>query len=162
MRASIVLLIYRLYLPIALPLLWSCRLSQHATASPRAGGTEVTGNKAVYAPIFLSPKLEVIDTLSDRDIPIGDSGFARDYRLQLIAGDQISIELTSDFFDTVVVFMNDKGKTLGKNDDAPDGGSNSLLFTRIKESGIYIIRVQGLGETSSGQFKLKVNKLKPQ
>ncbi len=39
---------------------------------------------------------EINDVLSERDIPIGDSGFARDYSIQLTAGDQIAIELTSN------------------------------------------------------------------
>ena len=89
-------------------------------------------------------------------------GFARDYSIQLIAGDQIAIDLTSEVFDTVVILLGPDGKNVGKNDDGPDGTSNSLLFVRIKESGKYVVRVQGFGETSSGAFKLKVSKLKSQ
>ena len=114
----------------------------------------------IYIPIQLPPTGEVRDTLSDRDIPTGDGGFARDYAIKLTAGDNIAIDLTSEVFDTVVILLNAEGKNIGKNDDGSDGSSNSLLFTRIKNSGNYIIRVQGFGETSSGEFKLKVSKLK--
>jgi len=31
---------------------------------------------------------------------------------------------------------------------------------RIKDTGTYVIRVQGFGATSSGEFKLKVTKFK--
>ena len=62
----------------------------------------------------------------------------------------------------MIILLNSDGKTVSKNDDGPDGTSNSLLFTRIKNSGNYVIRVQGFGETSSGEFKLKVSKLKSQ
>jgi Bacterial pre-peptidase C-terminal domain len=119
-------------------------------------------NKFVYTPIQIPPNGEVKDVLSERDIPTGDGGFARDYAIKLVAGDQVAIDLTSEAFDTVVVLLNPEGKTVGKNDDGPDGTSNSLLFTRIKDSGTYVIRVQGFGETSSGEFKLKVSKLKQQ
>ena len=78
----------------------------------------------------------------------------------LVAGDQLAIDLTSEVFDTVVILLNAEGKSIGKNDDGPDGTSNSLLFIRIKDPGNYVIRVQGFGETSSGEFKLKVSKLK--
>jgi isopentenyl phosphate kinase len=105
---------------------------------------------------------EVKDVLSEKDIPTGEGGFARDYAIKLMAGDQIAIDLSSEVFDTVVILLNHEGKIIGKNDDGPDGSSNSLLFTRIKDSGTYVIRVQGFGETSSGEFKLKVTKLKPQ
>lgn len=44
---------------------------------------------------------------------------------------------------------------------ASDGTSNSLLFTRIAETGNYIIRVRSFGETGVGNFKLKVTKLQP-
>jgi hypothetical protein len=114
----------------------------------------------VYTPIQLPANGEVIDVLSDRDIPNGDGGFARDYIIKLLTGDRIEIDLTSEYFDTVVMLLNAEAKSVGKNDDAPDGTSNSLLFTKIKTSGTYTIRVQAFGATSSGEFKLKVSKLK--
>jgi Bacterial pre-peptidase C-terminal domain len=119
-------------------------------------------SKFVYVPIQLPPNGEVKDTLSERDIPTGDGSFARDYAIQLKAGEQLAIDLNSEAFDPVVVLLNSEGKSVGKNDDGPDGTSNSLLFTRIKEAGTYTIRVQGFGETSSGEFTLKVSKLKSQ
>jgi hypothetical protein len=116
----------------------------------------------VYTPIKLPSSGEVRDVLSEKDIPTGEGGFARDYAISLVAGDQLAIDLTSEVFDTVVVLLNAEGKNIGKNDDGPDGTSNSLLFIRIKDTGNYVIRVQGFGETSSGDFKLKVSKLKAQ
>jgi Bacterial pre-peptidase C-terminal domain len=118
--------------------------------------------KPVYIPMQLPPTGEVKDVLSDKDIPTGDGGFARDYAIKLQAGDQIAIDLSSEVFDTVIILLGADGKNIGKNDDGPDGSSNSLLFTRIKDAGTYVIRVQGFGETSSGEFKLKVTKLKAQ
>jgi hypothetical protein len=115
---------------------------------------------AVYAPIQLPPNGDINDTLSDRDIPTGDGGFARDYAIKLAAGENIAIDLTSEVFDPVVILLNAEGKNIGKNDDGADGSSNSLLFVRIKNAGNYIIRVQGFGATSSGDFRLKVSKLK--
>ena len=113
-----------------------------------------------YLPIPLPPNGEVNDTLSNKDIPTGEGGFARDYTISLVAGEQLAIDLTSEVFDTVVILLNAEGKTIAKNDDGIDGTSNSLLFIRIKVSGNYVIRVQGFGDTSSGEFKLKVSKLK--
>jgi hypothetical protein len=124
-------------------------------------GQVAAQDNRVYNPLSLPPSNEVFDALTDRDIPLGDGGFARDYAIQLIAGDQISIELISDNFDTVVVLLTKEGKTVGKNDDGPDGSSNSLLFTRVKKTGQYLIRVQGFSETSGGKFNLKITRLKP-
>jgi hypothetical protein len=122
---------------------------------------KLTDTKSVYQPILLPPSGEVKDTISDRDIPNGEGGFARDYLVNYNAGDQIAIDLISDSFDPVVFLLSADGKTLGKNDDSPDGSSNSLLFMRLQYTGKYIIRVQGFGATSSGDFTLKVTKLKP-
>jgi Bacterial pre-peptidase C-terminal domain len=115
----------------------------------------------LYNPIPLPPNNEVSDTLTDKDIPIEKGGFARDYAINLEKGDQVSIDLTSESFDTIVTLLAADGSTVGENDDGPDGSTNSLLFTRINEKGRYIIRVRGFGATSGGAFKLKVTRLKP-
>ena len=152
-----------LYLLIPVLILAQGIFCTEASANPRTTiETPAKFNKFVYEPIQLPPNGEAKDILSDRDIPTGDGGFARDYSIRLIAGDQLAIDLTSEAFDTVVTLLNSDGKNVGKNDDGPDGTSNSLLFIRIKDSGKYTIRVQGFGETSSGEFKLKVSKLKSQ
>ncbi len=155
--------IYHYYLLVSVLILMQGICCNGTDANPRTTIELLPKtNKFVYTPIQLPPNGEVKDTLSDRDIPTGDGGFARDYAIQLVAGDRVAIDLTSEFFDTVVILLNAEGKTIGKNDDGPDGNSNSLLFIRIKDSGTYTVRVQGFGETSSGEFRLKVSKLKEQ
>jgi hypothetical protein len=150
-----------IFLAIGFTNLIACNIS---LASPRTLETKplAKDTKPVYVPIQLPPNGEVKDILSDKDIPTGEGGFARDYAIKLQAGDQLAIDLSSETFDTVVILLSPEGKNIGKNDDGPDGGSNSLLFTRIKDAGNYVIRVQGFGDTSSGEFKLKVTKLRPQ
>lgn len=115
----------------------------------------------MYNPIQINSSEEIKDTLSNNDIPTGMGGFARDYKINLQAGDQVAIDLTSDEFDSVITLIGADGMTVAENDDAPDGTTNSLLFMRIKEeqAGDYIIRVHAFGETGSGNFTLKVSKL---
>ena len=115
----------------------------------------------LYNPIPMPPTNEVSDTLTDKDIPIGEGGFARDYAVNLKAGDQVAIDLTSESFDTIVSLLAADGSTVGENDDGPDGSTNSLLFTRLTEAGRYIIRVRAFGETGGGAFKLKLTRLRP-
>lgn len=114
-----------------------------------------------YAPIPLTPGKEVNDRLSESDIPTGQGNFARDYTMRLQAGDQVSIDLSSDNFDTIVMLMTAQGATVAENDDGPDGTTNSLLFTRITRTANYIVRVKAFGETAGGSFKLKLTRLKP-
>jgi Bacterial pre-peptidase C-terminal domain len=153
---------YAIVLAIGFTNLIACNII--SLAAPPIPGTKPLPKdiKAVYVPIKLPLNGEVKDVLSEKDIPTGEGGFARDYAIELQAGDRIAIDLISETFDTVIILLSPEGKNIGKNDDGPDGSSNSLLFTQIKDAGTYVVRVQGFGETSSGEFKLKVTKLRPQ
>jgi Bacterial pre-peptidase C-terminal domain len=115
----------------------------------------------LYSPISLPNSTELSDMLSDKDIPTGQGGFARDYTVKLNKGDNLAVDLSSENFDSIITLLAPDGSTLAENDDGPDGTSNSLLFTRINEMGTYIIRVRSFGETGVGAFKLKVTKLQP-
>ena len=121
----------------------------------------VRAQNQLYNPIPLPQNNEVSDTLTDKDIPLGEGGFGRDYVVNLSAGDQVAVDLTSESFDTIVTLVAADGTTVGENDDGPDGSTNSLLFTRITEAGKYIIRVHAFGKTGGGAFKLKVTRLRP-
>lgn len=129
-----------------------------------AVGTTVGGAKAqtqLYNPIPLPLGNEVSDTLSEKDIPTGQGGFARDYIITLTEGDQVAVDLTSTSFDAIVSLLGEDGSTVAENDDGPDGNTNSLLFSRVTKSGNYIVRVRAFGETGVGPFTLKVTRLRP-
>ncbi len=114
-----------------------------------------------YNPIPLPSTYEVTDSLTDKDIPTGQGGFARDYIVKLNKGDNLAVDLSSESFDSIITLLGPDGATIAENDDGPDGSSNSLLFTRITETGTYIVRVRSFGETGVGAFKLKVTRLQP-
>ena len=115
----------------------------------------------LYNPIPLTTGNQVSDSLSDKDIPTGQGGFARDYLVKLTKGDNLAIDLSSDSFDSIITLLAPDGSTVAENDDGPDGSSNSLLFTRITKTGTYIVRVRSFGETGGGTYKLRVTRLKP-
>lgn len=115
----------------------------------------------LYKPVALPTNREISDTLSEKDIPTGEGGFARDYSVNLEEGDQVAIDLNSEDFDTMVLLIAADGSTLAENDDGPDGTTSSLLFARITEAGEYIVRVRAFGETGGGKFKLKITRLRP-
>jgi hypothetical protein len=115
----------------------------------------------LYNPAPLPNNGEVTDVLSDKDIPTGFGGFARDYVASLEAGDHIVIDLVSEEFDTIVTLIAPDGSTFGENDDGPDGTTNSLLFARIIQGGDYIVRVRPYGGQGLGTFNLKLTRLRP-
>ncbi len=131
-------------------------------AQPAAVAQRQVIAQRVYEPVPLVPNQLITDKLTDKDIPTGQGGYARDYRLDLKQGAQLAIDLTSDNFDTIVSLMAADGSTLAENDDGPDGTTNSLLFYRISKPGTYYVRVRAFGELAAGNFKLKVTLLKPE
>ena len=116
---------------------------------------------AIYTPIPMPATRELTDTLSEDDIPTGVGGYARDYTVQLEDGDQVAIDLISEEFDTLVTLLGPDGTTVGENDDGPDGTTNSLLFARITQSGMYTVRVRSYAGQGNGEFVLKVARLRP-
>lgn len=117
--------------------------------------------QSMYNPIELRGRYEITDTLTEKDIPTGQGGFARDYKVNLTDIDQVAIDLMSDEFDAIVSLIAPDGTTVAENDDGPDGTTNSLLFARIQETGDYIVRVRAFGESGIGSFNLKVTRLRP-
>lgn len=115
----------------------------------------------IYNPIPLPETDEITDTLSDKDIPTGFGGFARDYTITLESGDYLVVDLVSDEFDTIITMLAPDGSTFGENDDGPDGTTNSMLFARITNGGQYILRVTPYAGQGEGQFNLKVTRLRP-
>ncbi|MCT7982363.1 PPC domain-containing protein [Laspinema sp. A4] len=132
-----------------------------ATALAIAMSAASVSAQNMYNPIRLPSSNEITDTLSDKDIPTGQGGFARDYIVTLQPGDQVVIDLLSDSFDSIVTMIGPNGMTIAENDDGPDGTTNSLLFSRITEAGNYIVRVRAFGEGGLGEFNLKVTRLRP-
>ncbi|WP_407810022.1 peptidase [Spirulina subsalsa] len=141
---------------------WSSSLLASLTACTLGLATiPVRAQQPMYRPIPIVSGQVVEDILSEQDIPTGDGGFSRDYRIRLESKDQVTIDLMSDEFDTIVILLSADGSTIGENDDGPDGTTNSLLFARIVEGGYYIVRVRAFGETGGGKFTLKVTRLRP-
>lgn len=123
--------------------------------------TPLKAQSTLYNPLILPVNRSISDQLSAKDIPTGEGGFARDYQVTLEKDDQVSIDVKSEDFDSIVLLIASDGTTVAENDDGPEGTTNSLLFTRITESGRYIIRVRAFGKTGGGKFTLKLNRLQP-
>ena len=125
-----------------------------------AGLTARQASAQLYNPIPLEGA-ELSDELSSADIPTGFGGFAKDYVVNLEAGDQITVDAISEEFDTLVTLMDANGIIVNENDDGPDGSTNSLLFARINESGKYTVRVRSYAGDGAGPFSVKFARLRP-
>jgi hypothetical protein len=113
-----------------------------------------------YEPIPLRSEV-ISDVLTDRDIPTGEKGFAKDYILKVDAENRLEISVASEAFDTVVSLIGDDGDVIAENDDGQPRGTDSVLFVKVDKPGDYIIRVKSFGGRSGGKFTLRVTKLVP-
>lgn len=120
-----------------------------------------TAQNTMYNPIRLPASNEITDSLTDRDIPTGFGGFARDYVVTLAEGDNVVVDLTSDEFDTIITLIGPDGAAVSENDDGPDGTTNSMLFFRVTNPGSYVLRVRPFGGQGAGSFNLKLTRLRP-
>lgn len=116
---------------------------------------------AVYKPNAIASGLDINDILTDKDIPTGQKGFARDYAIAAQKDERLEITVTSGSFDTVLSLIDSKGEVIAENDDAVSDSTNSLIFFKVRQSGNYTIRVSSFGGSSGGKFILKVTKLRP-
>ncbi|MBK1990952.1 PPC domain-containing protein [Sphaerospermopsis aphanizomenoides BCCUSP55] len=156
-KAFVVALRKIIIFPITLLTMGVC--INKAYAQDNTPKNTIINSSNLYKPIPINGSTEISDKLSAQDIPTGQGGFARDYTVKLSKGDNLAIDLSSENFDTIITLLAPNGSTVAENDDGPDGTSNSLLFTRITETGNYIVRVRSFGETGVGKFQLKVTKL---
>jgi len=116
-------------------------------------------NNPVYKPTAIASGVDVNDILTDKDIPTGQKGFARDYIINVQKDERLEIAVNSGNFDTVLSLLDNKGEVVAENDDAVGDNTNSLIFFKIRQSGNYIVRVSSFGGSSGGKFTLRVNKL---
>jgi Bacterial pre-peptidase C-terminal domain len=115
--------------------------------------------ESVYKPTAIASGVDVNDILTDKDIPTGQKGFARDYAINVQKDERLEISVNSGGFDTVLSLLDSKGEVVAENDDAVGDNTNSLIFFKVRQSGSYIVRVSSFGGSSGGKYTLRVNKL---
>ena len=114
----------------------------------------------VYKPTPITSGVDINDILTDNDIPTGQKGFARDYAIAAQKDQRLEITVKAQGFDTVLSLLDNKGEVIAENDDAVGDNTNSMIFVKVQQSGIYTVRVSSFGGSSGGKFTLIVNKLR--
>jgi hypothetical protein len=116
-------------------------------------------NRVPYQPSMVAIGVDINDILTDKDIPTGQKGFARDYLIAATKDERLEITVNAGKFDTVLSLLDSKGEVIAENDDIASDDTNSQIFLRIRQDGTYTIRVSSFGGSSGGKFTLRVNKL---
>ena len=116
-------------------------------------------NRTPYQPMVITTGTDINDVLTDKDIPTGQKGFARDYAISATKDERLEITVNAGGFDTVLSLLDSKGEVIAENDDVASDDTNSQIFFRVRQNGNYTIRVSSFGGSSGGKFTLRVNKL---
>lgn len=87
-----------------------------------------------------------------------DGGVSRFYELRLEAppGSRVTVELTSDAFDTWLDLIDaDTGRVLASDDDSPDTSRSELQFV-LEPDRNYLVEATSFGGDETGSFELRV------
>jgi Ca2+-binding RTX toxin-like protein len=95
--------------------------------------------------------------LTNTDLFDGSS-FYDDYALNVPSGETITIDLTSDQIDPIVlVYELNSGFPVAENDDLGDGSFNSRVQFTPRQGIDYAVRARSFGEQNQGSYTLEVN-----
>lgn len=99
----------------------------------------------------------VTDVLGSADNVFSDGSFFKPYVLVGSAGDEISLFLSSNDFDSaLLLFKEDSAETLIASDANSGGSCDAYLTTTLPDSGTYAVVVNAAEAGERGQFQLTV------
>lgn len=101
------------------------------------------------------------DRVQDGSLAAGDDTYQDGeyydtYTFEGSPGQTVTIDLTSDAFDTYLVLETPNGTTVA-NDDAGDSTSHSQLVSQLSEVGTYSVYVTSYGAAETGDYELRLN-----
>lgn len=112
-----------------------------------------------YVPFLRDIRMGVLkrDELQSRDRAYFETGkFHKDYYLtNPPAGSDVTFDLRSTEFDTVLQLLDGSYKVLAESDDAPGLGKDSRIKKRMSPSTQYILRVTTKTQGVAGKFTLR-------
>jgi len=110
-------------------------------------------NEGVAGPITRGQ--DITGTIATGD-PTGAGGRPfKAYVFEGRAGDSITIDLTSDAYDTFLIVQDAAGRSLAENDDFGDGLNSHLVF-QVPATGRYRIVATVFDAGSTGAFRLRL------
>ena len=142
----------------------------NANNGPQRSGTIVIGQKVVVInqaagaaciPIPIAVGQTVNSSLFSSSCPLGDGSYFVPYSFSGLAGQQVSVLMTSASFDTFLFLLNPDGSILATDDDGA-GGTNSRIpegsgLLTLPTTGTYVIRANSFDPGATGSFSLTLD-----
>ncbi len=92
----------------------------------------------------------------------GDASYTDLYEINLEPGQGITVDLSSEAFDTYLSILRGPGDQLVDNDDITPENTNSRLSYRSQAAGRYFIAVTSFRTGATGAYTVRVTELRPQ
>lgn len=94
-----------------------------------------------------------VDPIIARDL----NGTYAEVQIQATAGELLTIEVSSQEFDTIAALYSPSGQFITENDDGP-GGSDSRIVVRAAETGRYTLEISAYGGETTGRYQVSVSR----
>lgn len=94
--------------------------------------------------------------LNDQDNRLTDNSFYDEYAFSATQGNDVTITLTSQDFDTYLLVIDEQGNKLAENDDIAENNSNSSIQLSLPYTGEYRVIVNAYDQTGRGQYQISV------
>jgi serine protease Do len=89
----------------------------------------------------------------DSHILPGDNSYFNAYSFEGRAGQTVSLDLTSDDFDTYLILLDSNGNSVAQDDDSASG-TNARIVTQLPQSDTYILLANSFSSGESGDYEL--------
>lgn len=100
---------------------------------------------------------ELEASLTDATAERNENGrLVAEHRFSGTADQEVTIEVSSNEFDTRLVLVDPDGRVVAENDDY-GSGTDSRIVRRLGESGTYTVRVSGYWQDSEGRYSLVIS-----
>ena len=103
--------------------------------------------------LVLMPEQEAGELTEESETLESDGSYFAIHRFEGVAGEIVSIELTSEEFDTYILLRDPNGNVITENDDGFDG-INSRIVIKLPESGTYSIVAKPYEVGETGKYEV--------
>jgi CHAT domain-containing protein/Flp pilus assembly protein TadD len=100
------------------------------------------------------------DRLNSHSDTLEDNSYYNRHTFEGKAGEQITIELTSDEFDPYLLLIDPEGNKIAEDDDSGEG-KNARITLTLPSAGTYVIWANSYGERETGNYTLSWREASP-
>lgn len=135
--------------------LLNLNLVSFASDSSRPNESAFPEDSEIYIAQNSAVILQTRGVLQRGDRTLDDGSLYHVYTFNGRSGQRITLNLTSNEFDTYLILLDSNGENIADNDDF-QGGTNSHITITLPRTGEYSVIVNGYDSSSRGAYELAI------